>query len=509
MKQRKFKCVLIGESSLIIPCGNLVLDNEGEIAAVISPNKEVIKWCKEYDIAWTEQVTYEWLAQFGFDYLFSIVHYGILKDDILSLPKKLAINYHDALLPAYAGIHATSWAIMQGERRHGITWHVMENQVDAGDILVQKRVAIQLDETVKSLNLKCFQAAIEGFKEVMAEIVSNCIILKKQDLHKRSYYGKWDKYDHAGLINWNQKESQIIRFVNSLRFDNYDNTLITSKVIIGQRFYIVEKVEKYESSCQQEAGMARFIPGGLVIGTSTRPLLIAELRNLSGDVVDWEEFLQLPEQFSVVPKEEIAQEAQKVVGLLSRHEEYWVKKLNCAFQLGTQKLLDIMETGSKENEQKALHKLEKTSDVSILEKLLLAIWQEVSNYSSIEEYFIGLGKKQTDSLKLSASIVPFRLRRADHVDAGMALHDLRQELKTVQEKDTFLKDVLYRYPALRDSTFVPEIIVHDENLDSNWEENDRTVLFVADSQKGKVQAFTKNASFRMFADEIIRKVIEW
>ena len=77
------------------------------------------------------------LEKTSFDFLFSIVNSQILFPSLLKLPREFAINFHDALLPKYAGVHATSWAIFNQEKTHGITWHVMSEIVDSGDILKQ------------------------------------------------------------------------------------------------------------------------------------------------------------------------------------------------------------------------------------------------------------------------------------------------------------------------------------------------------------------------------------
>ena len=69
---------------------------------------------------------------------------SILPKRVLELPRRCAINYHYAPLPKYAGPYATSWAIMQGERVHGVTWHAMIELVDAGDIL--KQYLFEIDE---------------------------------------------------------------------------------------------------------------------------------------------------------------------------------------------------------------------------------------------------------------------------------------------------------------------------------------------------------------------------
>ncbi|MCZ7669919.1 MAG: formyltransferase family protein [Chloroflexi bacterium] len=73
-----------------------------------------------------------------FDYLFSITNLAILPEALLVLPQKGAINFHDGPLPRYAGLYATSWALLNQELIHGVTWHTMTAAVDEGLLLKQQ-----------------------------------------------------------------------------------------------------------------------------------------------------------------------------------------------------------------------------------------------------------------------------------------------------------------------------------------------------------------------------------
>src|SRR6185295_1732898 len=128
-----------------------------------------------------------------FDYLFSIVNNRVLPREALETPRKWAINYHDAPLPAYAGVHATSWALMQGEAVHGVTWHIMADQVDAGSILKQKQIQIACDETASTLNVKCYEAAIYAFDELVDDLSSHRASAKTQSLEQRTYFPRYKR----------------------------------------------------------------------------------------------------------------------------------------------------------------------------------------------------------------------------------------------------------------------------------------------------------------------------
>ena len=68
-------------------------------------------------------------------YVFLSGHEPLISSE--QLTKKVYINVHGALLPKYRGFHGTFWAIMNGEKRLGITYHIVDEGIDSGPILKQ------------------------------------------------------------------------------------------------------------------------------------------------------------------------------------------------------------------------------------------------------------------------------------------------------------------------------------------------------------------------------------
>ena len=128
------------------------------------------------------------MSRCSFDYLFSIVNSRILPKNLLELPGRHAINYHDALLPKYAASHATSWAIMQREDDPWVTWHEMTDLINAGNILQQCSLDIADDETAFTLNAKCYDTAIRSFAELVEDLSSDRASVRKQHPDKRSSF---------------------------------------------------------------------------------------------------------------------------------------------------------------------------------------------------------------------------------------------------------------------------------------------------------------------------------
>lgn len=84
--------------------------------------------------------------------LIVVAAYGrILPDDILAYPGKGCINVHSSLLPKYRGAAPINWAILNGDKETGVTIMHMAHDLDAGDIILQRKTPIAPDETAGSL----------------------------------------------------------------------------------------------------------------------------------------------------------------------------------------------------------------------------------------------------------------------------------------------------------------------------------------------------------------------
>ena len=81
-----------------------------------------------------------------------VVAYGkILPKEILEIPKKGCINVHGSLLPKYRGAAPIQWAVLNGDKKTGITTMYMDIGMDTGDMILKKEVDIGEDETTGEL----------------------------------------------------------------------------------------------------------------------------------------------------------------------------------------------------------------------------------------------------------------------------------------------------------------------------------------------------------------------
>jgi len=232
------KAILIGTTNLCIECGNHLITLQWNIVGVISNDVAVINWAKSKKIT-----IFEALDNIMFEThsccLFSIINLSIIKINTLNF--YLAINYHDSPLPRYAGVNSTSWAILNQEKFHGITWHKIAEGIDTGEILIQEQIPILSNETAISLNLKCSECAYYSFIKLLRLIESNQLNPIAQNLNLRTYLGLKYLPDNYGIIKKGDSIENIERMARALYFSSeYDNSIASLKCFVQNTPYIIE-----------------------------------------------------------------------------------------------------------------------------------------------------------------------------------------------------------------------------------------------------------------------------
>lgn len=97
----KFSCCIVGVEVLLAECGELLLARGHEVRGVVSCDVRLARWAERRRLHWLEAKG-DHIDDYGgelFDYLFSIINLCILPAAVLRLPRRLAINFHDAPLP--------------------------------------------------------------------------------------------------------------------------------------------------------------------------------------------------------------------------------------------------------------------------------------------------------------------------------------------------------------------------------------------------------------------------
>lgn len=133
--------------------------------------------------------------------LLVVTAYGqILKPAVLDLAPLGAVNIHPSLLPRYRGAAPIQWAIAKGERETGVTLMFLSPRMDAGDIILARRVAIGPDETAGELEARLAVVGADLLADVLDLFRTASVPRVPQDEALATYAPRLTKED--GRIDW-------------------------------------------------------------------------------------------------------------------------------------------------------------------------------------------------------------------------------------------------------------------------------------------------------------------
>ena len=137
-----------------------------------------------------------------------------LTSPILDYPEYGCINLHASLLPKYRGSSPIHKAIINGDKETGITTMYMDEELDKGDIIYQKRIKIEYEDTVGELHDKLAANGADLLLKTLLDLEKNSAPRKKQDDSKASYAFKIDK--SLGKIDWSMSAEEIYNLVRGV-----------------------------------------------------------------------------------------------------------------------------------------------------------------------------------------------------------------------------------------------------------------------------------------------------
>ena len=148
---------------------------------------------------------------------FVLASYGaILRENILKI-SEFPLNIHPSVLPKYRGASPVARALMNGEKKTGITIFIMGTEVDNGDIVRIKEIPIMPFEVRTELEERLFKEAAEPVLSVLMDIEGGKEIRKiSQDDSKASYAPKLTKEECK--IDWEEKSSRVEGKVRGLSY---------------------------------------------------------------------------------------------------------------------------------------------------------------------------------------------------------------------------------------------------------------------------------------------------
>ncbi len=124
----------------------------------------------------------------------------ILPKEVLSLPKFGCLNVHPSLLPQHRGPSPVANTLLCGELLTGVTIMLMDEGLDSGSILAQKKVGISSVDTTGSLTAKLAHVGAELLMEILPKWIGGELEPKPQDESQATYSKLITSKD--GEIDW-------------------------------------------------------------------------------------------------------------------------------------------------------------------------------------------------------------------------------------------------------------------------------------------------------------------
>jgi methionyl-tRNA formyltransferase len=137
----------------------------------------------------------------------------ILPNDLLAIPRFGSINVHSSLLPKYRGASPIAAAILNGDAETGVTIMRVVQKLDAGPILLQRKVPVERDDTAGALHDKLAELGAELLGEAIELIKAGKITETAQDESKMVYAPMLKK--EQGRVDWKEPAEIISRKVRA------------------------------------------------------------------------------------------------------------------------------------------------------------------------------------------------------------------------------------------------------------------------------------------------------
>lgn len=221
--------------------------------------------------------------------IYVVVAYGkLIPKEIFDFPPLKTINLHPSLLPKYRGAAPIPWAIINGEKKTGVTVQLINERMDAGDIVVQEE--IPLDENITTGELYDLVLPMGGrlLNEAIQGLASGSITPVAQNEEEATWCGKITR--ETAQIDWERPAWEIHNLVRGLNPRPAAWSTFREKNI--RIFKAARLSAEFSDVPPLGAGeFARYRKKHLLVGTGSEPLEVLELQMENKKKMDGPSFI--------------------------------------------------------------------------------------------------------------------------------------------------------------------------------------------------------------------------
>lgn len=144
-------------------------------------------------------------------------------------------NIHFSLLPQYKGMYTSALPILNGEKHVGVTFHKIDQGIDTGDIIDQKKFELSKKDTSRDLYLKYIRYGTELVMKNLEDVLADQVVASPQSAENSTYYSK-KCIDYSNLeIDLRQTAEGIERQIRAFSFREYQMPVVHDRKIIASR----------------------------------------------------------------------------------------------------------------------------------------------------------------------------------------------------------------------------------------------------------------------------------
>jgi len=182
--------------------------------------------------------------------IFIVVAFRMLPKVIWVMPEKGTINLHASLLPQYRGAAPINWAIINGEKQTGVTTFKIDDKIDTGNILLQKKVEILDEDNLGTLYDKLQIKGAKLLLETINKLENNTIKEKVQRNFKLDNLKIANKITkNTCKISWDDTNVNICNLIRGM--NPYPGTW--TNIEVENR---ILKLKIFECSLSEREGVA-------------------------------------------------------------------------------------------------------------------------------------------------------------------------------------------------------------------------------------------------------------
>lgn len=122
------------------------------------------------------------------DLILSVLALQRFGPDLLRIPRVGCVNIHLGLIPEHRGLCSSFWSLYNGDDEFGVTIHLMNERLDAGPVIRERRFPILPDETILSLERRQLRLIPDLLKEALSAVLSGDVRLQEKDLRRGNYH---------------------------------------------------------------------------------------------------------------------------------------------------------------------------------------------------------------------------------------------------------------------------------------------------------------------------------